>query len=124
MAVLDLVSLRSGLFTSLIFSFNSSGNEYQELYSFNDTLGKYPNASLCLSGGTLYGMTSQGGKYDYGSIFLIEKSGTGFKDLFDFNGSNGALPNGSLVISGNLLYGMVKSGGLEGDGNIFKFNFK
>lgn len=45
-----------------IFSFGIDGSNYQDLYDFTGgTDGAYPHGDLTLSGGTLFGMTSEGG---------------------------------------------------------------
>ena len=80
-----------------IFSVNTDGSGYTDLYDFlnNATSGANPHGSLTLIGSTLYGMTSQGGANGDGTIFSIGTDGTGYKDLWDFDGADGALPTGA-----------------------------
>ena len=47
-----------------IFSINTDGSGFQNLFSFSGTNGDNPHGSLTLSGSTLYGMTSAGGAND------------------------------------------------------------
>jgi uncharacterized repeat protein (TIGR03803 family) len=73
------------------------------LHSFNDngTDGAYPNPVIFDGAGNLYGTTSKGGTYDYGTVFeLTPVLGGGWteKVLHNFsNGTDGAWPSGSLV---------------------------
>ncbi len=96
------------------------------LYSFNGFVngdGETPTGSLTLSasGSTLYGMTSQGGDGDYGTIFQIDTNGNNYKMLYSFTGqSDGGAPQGSLTLVGSTLYGMtMQYGGIDGAGTIF-----
>lgn len=101
-----------------IFSVDTNGNGYKDLFDFDGTNGQYPYGSLTLSGNTLYGMTGEGGLNDSGVVFSIGTNGNGYKDLFDFNFGNGAKPDGALTLSGDTLYGMT-SACTHGYGNIF-----
>ena len=85
------------------------------------TNGKYPNGDLISDGTFLYGMTTQGGINDMGTIFKIKPDGTGFVKLLDFAGAiNGMYPYGSLFSDGTFLYGMTSEGGTTNMGAIFK----
>jgi uncharacterized repeat protein (TIGR03803 family) len=99
------------------------------LYSFNGFVagdGETPTGSLTLSasGSTLYGMTSQGGPGDYGTVFQINTDGNGYQVLYSFSGlSDGCAPQGSLTLSGSTLYGMtMQCGGIQGAGTIFSLS--
>jgi len=105
-----------------IFSFNTSGNVYTDIYDFSHSTGGGPDGDLILSGNTLYGMASQGGLNSQGVIFSFNTSSTVYTDLYDFNGTNGGNPNGSLILSGTTLYGMTPSGGADGVGCIFSLD--
>jgi uncharacterized repeat protein (TIGR03803 family) len=105
-----------------IFSFNTVGNVYTNLFDFNGTNGAFPEGSLILSGNMLYGMTWQGGVNHLGNIFSFNTVGDIFTDLFDFNGTDGKYPYGDLTLSGNVLYGMTSAGGGSMAGNVFSVN--
>jgi uncharacterized repeat protein (TIGR03803 family) len=109
------------LFTLHFSLFTLCKAQYTVLHKFNDTLGGNPYGSLTLTGDTLFGMTSIGGKYNAGIIFSIKTDGSGFTDLHDFKDTtiDGGLPRGSLILSGNILYGMTKVGGEYYTGTIF-----
>src|SRR5271167_2431039 len=89
------------------------------LHNFNDngTDGYYPYASLIFdAAGNLYGTTSFGGAYGYGTVFeLTPTAGGGWTEtvLHSFgNGTDGAYPDASLIFDavGNL-YGTTQPGG-------------
>jgi len=114
-----------------IFKINMDGTGFARLHTFGGTPsdGKYPMASLILSGSTLYGMTGHGGLISDGTIFKLATNGTGFTLLHSFVGapSGGKEPLGSLILSGSTLYGMTYMGGANWDGirymgAIFKIN--
>jgi uncharacterized repeat protein (TIGR03803 family) len=56
-----------------IFSVDTNGGGYKKLLDFNDTNGAYPEGNdLVFYKNAFYGMTSQGGLYDFGVIFKID----------------------------------------------------
>jgi uncharacterized repeat protein (TIGR03803 family) len=101
----------------------SSFAQYTKLLDFGSKANGYlPYSSLVSDGTFLYGVTSDGGSNDFGTIYKIKLDGTGFVKLQDFSGTNGANPYGSLKLVGTVLYGMTKGGGVNGQGIIFKIN--
>ena len=100
-----------------VFSINTNGSGYQDLYSFSTLAG--PRGSLALSGSTLYGMT-----LDQDNIFCVNTNGSGFRNLHVFNGTDGDNPRqvGPLTLSGSTLFGMTNLGGTYDDGTIFRIN--
>lgn len=91
------------------------------MFDFNGSNGSLACGSLTLFGNKLFGMTSSGGLYHWGTIFSIDTDGTGFKDIFNFKlyGSN---PYGNLTIVGRKLFGMTLGGGSTGGGCIFSID--
>jgi uncharacterized repeat protein (TIGR03803 family) len=112
-----------------IFSIGASGSSFQNLLSFTGTggaaSGKWPfDASLILSGTTLYGETKYGGANGDGNLFSVGADGTNFHNLLSFTGTSGAAsgqyPSGSLTLIGTALYGMTEGSPASGGyGNIF-----
>ncbi len=113
----------SGLGT--IFKIQVDGSGYEILHEFsggNDD-GAVPEGSLNLSGSTLFGLTSEGGDGNDGTLFKIGIDGNGFTLLHEFINSDagdGFRPLGSLILSGTTLYGMTSGGGSGEYGTIFK----
>jgi len=115
---------------SITFTGPVGGRTYQILHEFTGSTsdGSQPTyLQFALSGSTLYGMTSNGGTNDSGTIFSIETDGSGFSILKSFDsgsgaGNSGNTPHGSLTLSGNTLYGMTTYGGTNNDGTIFSID--
>jgi uncharacterized repeat protein (TIGR03803 family) len=105
-----------------VFSVTTGGTE-KVLHNFRSKDdGGVPVAGLIDVGGTLYGTTSQGGKYvcgvedDYygcGTVFSITPGGTETV-LHSFGGpSDGTQPDASLIDVNGMLYGTTSEGGLS-----------
>lgn len=111
----------------VLFKIKLDGTGYVQLMDFCSPLcsynGKYPNGDLFSDGTFLYGMTSDGGANNGGTIFKIKTDGSSYSKLLDFTPSglnNGFIPMGSLISDGNYLYGMTRKGGTNNLGTIFK----
>jgi uncharacterized repeat protein (TIGR03803 family) len=106
-----------------VFGINTNGTGYTSLHSFvgGTSDGSYPNGSLTLVGSTLYGMTSQDGSSDQGTIFKINTDGNGFTIVHSFGSItwDGHGPKGSLTLVGSSLFGMTEGGGPSGNGVVF-----
>jgi uncharacterized repeat protein (TIGR03803 family) len=109
-----------------VFSITLAGVE-TVLYSFAGSAGDgaQPDAGLSDVNGTLYGTTSQGGKYGYqpgcgalgcGTVYAISTTGRE-SVVYDFTGSevndDGSAPRASLVGLHGALYGTTSDGGEE-----------
>lgn len=105
-----------------IFSIDTNGNGYKDIFDFNNTNGKNPYGSLTLSGNRLFGMTWQGGANFLGCVFSIDTNGNGYKNILNFNGAKGANPYGSLILLDSILYGMTFAGGAHDSGCIFSID--
>ena len=103
----------------------NAGNELT-LHSFNPQApGSFPGGGLIAdSAGNLYGETSNGGTYGYGTVFEFipnQQGGWTEEVLYNFRaGADGADPQGGVVFdrAGNL-YGTTIFGGL-GNGTVFE----
>lgn len=106
----------------VIFKLNISSLGYTKLLDFDWTdMGGYPDGSLTLYNGDLYGMTSTGGAHSDGTIFKKTTSGSGFTKIFDFQGSvSGEAPWGSLVYYNGFLYGQAGGNGTLHNGSLFR----
>lgn len=112
-----------------VFKITRSDKE-SVLYRFKGgSDGAYSSGPLTDIGGTLYGMTSQGGDSTCacGTVFKISASGAE-KVIYRFNGGeDGSGPTGGLTNVNGTLYGVTANGGslscytwLHGCGTIFK----
>ena len=74
--------------------------------------------------GKLYGLTSGGGKDDFGTIFEYDPVTSNFATKLEFDyHTTGGTPFGSLVeASDGNLYGVTDGGGPDGYGVLFQFN--
>ena len=117
-----MTSLGGAYNLGCIFSIDTTGNNYKDMYDLNSTSGDEPLGALTIIGNKLYGMTFHGGTDGFGDIFSIDTNGVGFKILLDFNSTNGSFPYGDLTLSGNKLYGMTDYGGIYNWGCIFSID--
>jgi len=112
-----------------IFAFSAVGS-FLPLYNFGDysTDGIAPVAGLVFSKSVLYGVTTEGGKQSWGTIFGVNVKTHAETQLYNFTGKrDGGTPVGGLVPDGQgNLYGTASVGGSNrgnaGNGVIFKFN--
>jgi uncharacterized repeat protein (TIGR03803 family) len=93
---------------------------------FTNSDGGGPQASLILSGNTLYGTASGYGIGGNGTVFKVNLDGGGFAVLHSFTigltNSDGAYPWGRLILSSNALFGTAYVGGNSGNGTVFAVN--
>jgi uncharacterized repeat protein (TIGR03803 family) len=106
-----------------IYTVNTDLSNVTPIFNFSTATGKRPHGGLIEAGGYLYGVASEGGLYNKGTVFKIKLDGTGFVKLHDFNGTLGRAPMGDLVYDGiNTLYGITSAGGASDLGTLFKIN--
>ena len=98
-----------------VFKLTPDGAE-TVLHSFSGKRdGGEPNASLIADmAGNLYGTTTYGGAYNWGTAFKLAPDGTE-SVLISFRGKKGAIPLGALAMGpGGELYGTTNMGGGNG----------
>ncbi len=103
----------------VIFSVDTDGSGYTDLYDFDSIQGRYPRGSLILSGNVLYGMTSRGGTSDSGVVFSFRDNNitTSIKQSSVISAQVSVYPNPS---KGIFTFGMKnKEAGIK---NIEVFN--
>jgi len=122
-------------FLAILGGTNSLGSlvEYDPTLNFmlkkcdlSSLTGGKPTGSLIqASNGKLYGLTSEGGANNFGTIIEYDITNNILTKLFDFNGaSSGSTPRGSLVQHPNgKLYGLTRGGGINNRGTIFSFDY-
>lgn len=109
----------------VIFSFDPGTLTYLKIKDLDTSTGRDPLGSLIqASNGKLYGLTTQGGKDGFGTMFSFNLSTLGFTKLKDFNKTDGTFPYGSLIqASDGKLYGMTSGFGYDdGGGTLFSFD--
>jgi len=92
------------------------------VYSFGTVSGNSPFGSMIQAkDGNLYGMTSSGGSFGFGTVFQYNTSTNTYTVLHNFDSVHGKTPIGSLIqaTDGNL-YGMTPHGGTLQNGVLFK----
>jgi uncharacterized repeat protein (TIGR03803 family) len=104
-----------------VYRVNADGTGYTQLKVFEEGESFAPNGRLCLSGDTLYGMTSVGGAFDNGAIFKLKTDGSGFKVIFNLPAKLGP-PAGGVVLCGHTLYGNLGAWNESREGKIFRVN--
>jgi uncharacterized repeat protein (TIGR03803 family) len=106
------------------FTSNTHGQtSYQVLAAFeqSSSIGANPEGGLIQGAdGSLYGTTTQGGAWGFGTVFKIDATGI-VTTLHSFNSTDGASPRGGLIqgSDGNF-YGLTSSGGAAGFGTAFQ----
>lgn len=107
-----------------IFKMKFDSTNITYLHEFlNDTAGIRPYGSLLLSNDTLYGVSTNGGKNEKGTIFKLKTDGAGFTKLFDFKDTTtGIFPESPLILYNNVLYGKTQGGGWANGSCIYKIN--
>lgn len=107
----------------VIFRTNADGTDYTKLFDFSTKTGVSPIGRLIqvTTNGYLYGMTSNGGKNNSGTVFRIHPDGTNFSILHEFTSIDGRNPFGGLTqASDGNLYGMNSGGGISNAGTVFR----
>lgn len=74
--------------------------------------------------GIFYGVSSEGGRFDKGSVFVLYRAADGSWDtytLHSFSGADGARPmQGLLLAQDDNFYGTTTEGGSRGGGTVFR----
>lgn len=106
-----------------IFRIKPDGTEFMKLWDFDNTSnGTYKNGDIVTDGTYLYGMTSQGGVHNLGTIYKLKLDGSEYLQLFDFDRyTSGAYPLSTLITDSLFLYGTAAIGGSDDQGTIFKY---
>ncbi len=84
--------------TGTVFSIDTNGSAYQDIYDFSVANGDYPYGSLSFSGNWMYGMTELGGSVNYGVIFSFRTCSTSASSLINTNVSCFGDSDGSATI--------------------------
>jgi hypothetical protein len=113
---------------------NNGGGSYtlNTLFSFDGTNGEFPMLGLFAdAAGDLFGTTTKGGTYGYGTVFEIAKTEGGYAStpttLVSFDSTNGDYPlTGLMFDSAGNIFGSTEEGGAygslsaPGEGTVFE----
>ncbi len=104
-----------------VFAYDPMAKTFTLLHSFTGADGSSPYSGVTQgSDGRLYGMTSGGGAYGYGTIFAVDRVSGAVTTLHSFTGKDGAGAYATLVqASDGRLYGTASGGGASGAGSVF-----
>lgn len=101
----------------MLFRVDTDDAGYNVLHAFGGGPddGAYPMGDLLLNGRFFYGLTTQGGIANLGTLFRVNTDGSGYTNLHSFTGypSDGSGPPGSLVMEGTTFFGMTQAGGTD-----------
>ena len=115
-----------------VFELVNNGGVYTPvtLLSFDGADGRFASSLITDAAGDLFGTTSSGGAYGYGTVFELVNSGGAYTPvtLLSFNGADGANPGGGLIAdAAGDLFGTTGEGGaynapgqLGGEGTVFE----
>ena len=95
------------------------------LYTFRgDMDGSVPNGNVVFdAAGNMYGTTTYGGQYNYGTIWKLTSSGGSWTEsvLYSFDGPHGSYPlSGAVLDNAGNLYGTTSTGGADGWGGVWE----
>lgn len=108
----------------VLFSLDTINNSYSVVFNFDSINGEFPVGNLMkANNGKIYGMATNGGSYNYGTLYSFDPNNNAFTLLFNFDYLNGAMPLGGLIQASNgKLYGMTAYGGNYSWGTVFSYD--
>lgn len=121
----DIDGTLYGTTTSTVFKMSTNGTGFTVLHTFGG-VGDGQQAQFGViagSDGALYGVTTNGGANNLGTVFTLGKDGSNYAVLFSFGGTNGQYPQAGLLEgSDHLLYGTTSYRRTNSYGTIFQIN--
>ena len=108
-----------------VFGFDPVGDVFSKLHTFTcDANGKYPEGSLAVYKGLLYGVTEQGGSDQSGTVFSVDPTSGKTKTLHSLDfASEGISPSG-VAFYKDVMFGSTWYGGVADSGTLFTFDQK
>ncbi len=82
------------------FSPDDPAGELMYTFPLSDIDGSFPESLLIASDGYMYGTTSEGGKYSFGTLFRIHQTTFEYEKIFDFprrDGEDELTPQGDII---------------------------
>lgn len=108
-----------------VFRLDPATGTLTTLHHFAGADGAVPYAGVIQGrDGLLYGLTSQGGNADTGTVFRLNPVTLAFTTLHHFAGNDGAVPDDAWLTQGGdgALYGTTSEGGAQGGGTLFRLD--
>jgi uncharacterized repeat protein (TIGR03803 family) len=114
-----------------LYSLTAEGANFTTLYPFGYAVGgHYPVGGVVLSGGMLYGITSEGGSNDCGTVYSVDTNGDNFSAIYNFTNNEGENGGGATTLTelGGTLFGPTLSSIFEietngmGFANVYTFS--
>jgi len=110
-----------------VYTFDTSSNQLNAVYSFDGVTGKYPYFnSMTFYNGLFYGTSYQGGTHGVGNIFSFNPATNDDSTLVSFNSNQSGSPlypeDVQLTQLNGVLYGISNSGGVTYNGTIYGYN--
>jgi uncharacterized repeat protein (TIGR03803 family) len=131
----DVIQAKSGLLYGMsffggssndgvLFSYNLVTGKDSVVINFNGANGAFPMGNVVqTSAGFLYGITEQGGTWNYGVLYRYDPVTGNDTVLFNFNDTLGRDPTCTpLLAKDGKLYGYTYFGGTSGNGVLFRFD--
>lgn len=110
----------------VLYKINTDGTGFALLHDFDRDSGDgaEPYATLVTDGTWLYGMTTEGGSGNVGTIFKIRPDGSDYTRLYHFASGtdDGRTPYGTLLVRDGILYGLTEAAGAQNKGVLFRLN--
>jgi uncharacterized repeat protein (TIGR03803 family) len=105
-----------------VFTFDTATNALQTIYAFvKNAGGVFPVGALAHVGGTLYGVTYNGGTSDDGTLFALNPATGATTFPFSFGSHSSGKNPGGIAVRGGILFGEAEFGGIKNHGIIFKY---
>jgi uncharacterized repeat protein (TIGR03803 family) len=114
-----------GLYGGGVFAVRPDGSGFEVLHAFDESStadGSEPTGGLVLVNGVLYGTTSSGGAYGFGTVFSVRSDGSDFATLHHFSGMDGAFSGATPIVAAGKLYGVTMFGGAANNGVVFSMD--
>jgi uncharacterized repeat protein (TIGR03803 family) len=107
-----------------LFRYDIARNKLTKLWDFKNADGIFPYGGIIETApGVFYGMTSEGGAYNKGTIFKFTLADSNLVPVAAFDSVNtGYGPRGSLIEYHGRLFGLTYGGGSNKNGVLFEYD--
>lgn len=108
----------------VVYEFDPVNGAFAKVADFSAGTGQTPSGRLVLfTDGKFYGVTSEGGTSNNGTLFAFDPSDNTLTKKKDFDVNKGTRPFGGLILSANgMLLGLASEGGSSNKGTLFEYD--